>query len=342
MILHVALLGWLIWYGHVRDIVLERGKPKREALIRGKELEKVIEQMQRSVAEELEDRVQLLKQGQDRMATNFDTLNAHFQPFEQSQKATAMLRFETYAKALLADQKTVMQVLEKVKADRNFDAASQIGQEKMPVMISALDEVRRGVLLMTTDQSLADQQTQVETATFEVERSLREMGNLLGRHRRLEREIEQSKQEMAKLKPIMDQSQVEQSQIKAAYDSIEQQRKAAQDQLNALRNAKPKNNEAIKHATETFRKLHDQYNNDRKTLSVVSRKAKDDLNRFYRENQRFEDRQRAFDGLKTNERLSEYLQTAMEQLTRAMTLESHVIEQVLSAEKQAAGEVPAS
>ena len=89
MILHIGLLGWLIWYGPVRDIVLERGKPKREALIRGKELEKVIEQMQKSVAEELEERVQLLKQGQDRMATNFDTLNAHFQPFEQSQKATA-------------------------------------------------------------------------------------------------------------------------------------------------------------------------------------------------------------------------------------------------------------
>ena len=43
MILHIGLLGWLIWYGPVRDIVLERGKPKREALIRGKELEKVIE-----------------------------------------------------------------------------------------------------------------------------------------------------------------------------------------------------------------------------------------------------------------------------------------------------------
>lgn len=349
MILHVGLLGWLIWYGPVRDIVLERGKPKREALIRGKELEKVIEQMQLSVAEELAQRIELLKSGQDRMATNFNTLNAHFQPFEDNQKATAMLRFEKYATALKADQEALMQVLITVQGNKQYDAASLAGQDKVPGMISALDEVRRGVLLLTSDESIAQMHAQAETAMFEVEKPLRDIGNLLGRHRQLTREIEESKVSVRELEPIMIQSQKVYDKLKEAYDKLDNEIKDMREKINTLRkvNSKERDNDLIKKISEDVRDKTKQLGEGRKELSNASRKAKDDQNKFNREKQRLEDRQRAFDGLNIEEKLPVMLKTAMDQLTLAMTLESQVIEQVYSSQKDKTDEktqskVPAS
>tara|TARA_Y100001954_G_C15710369_1_gene552663 strand:- start:3 stop:1043 length:1041 start_codon:yes stop_codon:yes gene_type:complete len=346
MILHVAILGWLIWYGPVRNIMLERGKPKREALIRGKELEKVIEQMQRSVAEELEDRVTLLKNGQDRMATNFDTLNAHFQPFEENQKATALMRFEKYAAALKADQESLMQVLVQAKATKNFDIASKAGQEKVPVMISALDEVRRGVLLLSSDETIAQMHALAETALFKVEKPLRDIGSLLGRHRRLEREIQESKAQVKLLGSAMQASRDEHERVKKAYDELAAKRKAVLDQMQALRKVKPRNNDAINEANEVFKKLNEQYKTDRKPLSDANRKARDNKYQFDRVNKRLDECVKAFNGLNIQTKLPEYLQLAIDNLAEASALETQVIEQVLAATKdqadESASEVPAS
>ncbi|MFG0247539.1 MAG: hypothetical protein ACF8OB_01525 [Phycisphaeraceae bacterium JB051] len=344
MILHVCLLGWLIWYGPVRDIVLERGKPKREALIRGKELEKVIEQMQKSVAEELEDRIALLKQGQGRMATNFDTLNAHFQPFEQSQKATALMRFEKYASALLSDQQALMDVLKQVSQNHQFDAAAKAGQEKVPSMISALDEVRRGVLLLTTDQTIADRLTQAETVMFEVEKPLRDISGLLGRERWLKQEIAKYTQERKTQEPLMQQAQQAYDQAKQAYDKLDAQRKDAAEKRKQAQQVRPRNNDLIKQANETYRKLHDQYQRDRHTVGSLSRKARDVKRKYDSINGTLTSRQNAYNQLNMDARLTEMLNTAMDRLQQAMTLQKQVVDEVYASVEKARqdSEVPAS
>ncbi len=344
MILHVGLLGWLIWYGPVRDIVLERGKPKREALIRGKELEKVIEQMQKSVAEELEDRVQLLKQNQDRMATNFYTLNAHFQPFEQSQKATAMMRFEKYATALLSDQQALMDVLKQVSQNHQFEAAAQAGQEKVPGMISALDEVRRGVLLLTTDQAIADRHTQAETVMFEVEKPLRDIGGLLGRERWLKQEVAKYTQELKAQEPITKQAQQAYDLAKQAYEKLEAQRKEAGEKRKEAQEARPRDNDLIRQTQETYKKLHDQYQQARKTVSSLSRKARDVKRKYDSINGTLTSRQNAYNQLNMDARLKEMLNTAMDRLQQAMTLQKQVVDDVYASVEQAKqdSEVPAS
>ncbi len=344
MILHIGLLGWLIWYGPVRDIVLERGKPKREALIRGKELEKVIEQMQKSVAEELEERVQLLKQGQDRMATNFDTLNAHFQPFEQSQKATAMMRFEKYATALLSDQQALMDVLKQVSQNHQFDAAAKAGQEKVPGMISALDEVRRGVLLLTTDQTIADRHTQAETVMFEVEKPLRDIGGLLGRERWLKQEIAKYTQELNAQQPITRQAKQAYDQAKQAYEKLEAQRKEAGEKRKAAQQARPRDNDLIKQTQETYKKLHDQYQKDRKTVSHLSQQARDKQRKYDSISKTLTSRQNSYNQLNMDARLKEMLNTAMDRLQQAMTLQKQVVDEVYASVEEARqdSEVPAS
>lgn len=344
MILHVGLLGWLIWYGPVRDIILERGKPKREALIRGKELEEVIEKMQLSVAEELEARVELLKNGQDRMATNFDTLNTHFQPFEESQKATALMRFKKYASALEADQTALLQILIEAQANKNYHAASLAGQEKVPVMISALDEIRRGVLLLTKDPTIPQMHAMAETTLFEVEKPLRDIGNLLGRHHRLAREIEESKAQMLPLKSVTDASEQDRQRQQIAYDKLVDEIKTLKEKLKVLRNARPKDNLAIKQANDSYQASSKMQSANRKTLGGVVRKARDDLNKFNREKQRLEDRQKAFAGLNMQAKLPEMLKSAIDNLTQAIALETQVIEQVYSSDKdqqEAQSEVPA-
>lgn len=329
MVLHVVLLGWLIWYGPVRDIILERGKPKREALIRGKELEKVVEQMQLSVAEELEDRVALLKAGQDRMATNFDTLNAHFQPYEANQKATAQLRFEKYASTLQTDQQALFKLLNDVLVSKNYDAAAQAGQEKLPVMISALDEVRRGVLLLSADQAIADLHTQAETALFEVEKPLRDIGNLLGRYRRLESEIKQARAELASLTPAADEAQRQLKEQQDIFEKLDRDRKQAQDKFNELR--KGKDREAIKQASETSKQANDLWNKQRSEMGRFTRADKDAQNKLSRAKQQLGQKEEAFNGIKLDVDLTRMLEMAISRLNDAMTLEKQVILQVRDA-----------
>lgn len=335
-VLHTVLLGGLIWYGPVRDIIIEHGRPKRQTMIRGKELEKVIERMQKSVADELAERVALLKEGQNRMATNFQTLNTHFQPYEQNQKATARLRFEKYATSLQSDQQALLKLLEEVKANCQFTQAAQAGQDKMPRMISALDEVRRGVLLMTTDEAIAQAHTQAQTALFDVDVQLRQIGSTLGREIQLQNASQNAREQMSQYKPIMDASKAEYQRLKKADELLEKQCNELKKKIDVLRKAKSKNRELLKQAIDQYRDLTKQRQAARKPLSDALRKAKNDQKRYDYQKHRLESVVDKLNKMDVQHQLPQLLDKAIGGLNEAMMLESKVIKQVRQTVKQGA------
>lgn len=190
LLAHVTFLGWAVSFGPVRWIVFKHGEPENEILMRGDELEGLIDQLRSTLADELRARVELLQAGQQRMVVNFDTLNAHFQPFENAQVATANARFEQYATALLDGQQALLKTVTRAAATNDLDGAATAANEHMPHLISALDEVRRGIILLTKNETEAAPHMEAEEAFFLADKSLRDLGMSLSRGRYLQTEAE--------------------------------------------------------------------------------------------------------------------------------------------------------
>ena len=97
IVLHALVIGAMIVIAPVREIIFVRERKVPEIITRGEELEKIIEDIRDLTAERLRSRVQILHAGQDRMATNFSTLNRYFQPFEDQQVSGALSRLKHYS-----------------------------------------------------------------------------------------------------------------------------------------------------------------------------------------------------------------------------------------------------
>jgi len=207
-----------------------------------------------------------------------------------------------------------------------------------------LDEVRRGVLLLTTDQTIADRHTQAETVMFEVEKPLRDIGGLLGRERWLKQEIAKYTQELNAQQPITRQAKQAYDQAKQAYEKLEAQRKEAGEKRKAAQQARPRDNDLIKQTQETYKKLHDQYQKDRKTVSHLSQQARDKQRKYDSISKTLTSRQNSYNQLNMDARLKEMLNTAMDRLQQAMTLQKQVVDEVYASVEEARqdSEVPAS
>jgi hypothetical protein len=189
--LHAIVLGGLFLFAPVREIVFSRRVEEPEVITRGDELEEVIEQIRDRTVEQLRARVSLLEAGQERMATNFATLNEHYQPFVQQQRATARSRMEKYIDFVLPHQKELARLIE--AAHKGGETADPVAytHEWASRILTAQEEIRRGISLLELggDELLA-RQKQAEETQYEATQFVRLLNEDL-------RAIEEEKQRLA-------------------------------------------------------------------------------------------------------------------------------------------------
>ena len=96
-----GLLAVVLFYSPAKTYLLAKAQPQDRPpmRIRGEELSKFVDALRDQTAEHLRERVNLLREGQKRMAGNFNVMQRHvFANFEEQQKKTARARLEHYLK----------------------------------------------------------------------------------------------------------------------------------------------------------------------------------------------------------------------------------------------------
>lgn len=178
-----------------------RKKKPPEIKRRGEDLERVMEQVRDLAAERIARKVELLDEGSERMATNFDTLNEHHQPLEEERRANALDRMARFAERTLGNMNTLRENFQaareadspeaKLKAMEGSDALGSrilVGQE----------EIRRGLMFLDSDdEALVEKQTKAEESQIEAVDFVGWVLDALRGYLALEERIEEREQELA-------------------------------------------------------------------------------------------------------------------------------------------------
>ncbi len=172
---HLAALVALI-LSPVGEHIFRRDIPERPEVVRhGSGLSRVVDDIRDLTAERLRAQVALLEAGQQRMATNFTVLNAHYQPRADVQAAVARERFAEQAEEALTRQRAVLTAATTVAADPDSAGimAAILGEHQARVT-TGLEEIRRGVHLLASDRTdLIDELRAVEEQQLEAFQHLR-------------------------------------------------------------------------------------------------------------------------------------------------------------------------
>jgi len=187
--LHALMIGSVLMFAPVREIVFRRKIEEPEVITRGDELEQVIEQIRDRTVEKLRSRVNLLEAGQERMATNFATLNEFYQPFVEQQRATARERMEKYIAEVLPRQDELRKLIEAARnSDENPAKAVAYAHEWVSRILTGQEEVRRGMqLLELGGTDLLAKQKESEEAQYQATQFMRWLDDSL---RVIDREAE--------------------------------------------------------------------------------------------------------------------------------------------------------
>ncbi len=175
-VLHAVVLGLLLTFAPVREIVFRRERVQEPQVItRGDELEEVVDRIRDRTVEQLRERVALLDAGQERMARNFTIINEHFQPFAAEQRATARARMENYIAVVLPRQQELAELLLKARAGQaEATAPIAYSQQWLSRILTAQEEIRRGIrLLELGGDELLQLQQAAEDKQFEATQFLR-------------------------------------------------------------------------------------------------------------------------------------------------------------------------
>ncbi|NLF38695.1 hypothetical protein GX586_04575 [bacterium] len=172
---HCIVLGALVIAFPVREIVFRRDAPREpEIITRGDALQEIIDAIRDRTAERLRGRVALLEQGQDRMAQNFQIINTHFLPFADQQRATARARLDECIRQALDRQKALADALRAAQASHNPLPAVEAARADMPRILTAQDEIRRGIILLDLQKdALATQQNAAQEAQISANQFIR-------------------------------------------------------------------------------------------------------------------------------------------------------------------------
>lgn len=175
VVLHALLLGSLLLFVPVREIVFKRASLKEaEVITRGDELEDVIEQIRDRTVERLSARVVLLKSGQERMARNFEIINEHFQPYAEQQRTTARERMEKHIADVLPKQAELSLLLGRAVGGADPAEPVAFAHRWLSRILTGQEEVRRGMrLLELGGPELLAKQHAAEDAQYEATQFLR-------------------------------------------------------------------------------------------------------------------------------------------------------------------------
>ncbi len=182
-VLHAVVLGLLLTFAPVREIVFRRERVEEPQIItRGDELEEVVDRIRDRTVEHLRERVALLDAGQERMARNFTTINEHFQPFAAEQRATARERMESYINSVLPRQQELAGLFRQAREGSvAVTVPIAYSQEWLSRILTAQEEIRRGIrLLELGGEAFLEQQRAAEDKQFEATQFLRWLEGDLG------------------------------------------------------------------------------------------------------------------------------------------------------------------
>jgi len=254
MVFHGVALCLVLFVAPVREIVFKRKDVTEPDIItRGDELQEVIDEIRDRTAEQLTQRVAILKAGKNRMTTNFETLNRHFQPFVDQQRATARARMQKYIDDALQLQKVLLGALEATKQGGAATVASSVAHESMSRILTAQEEIRRGIRLLEIggDELIAQQkkaeETQYNAGQFFrwLEGDLSAIEDASKKLAALGTKAEHQKQETLA-------SEVTVNEVKSRQKSVNEEQKKFEVVLRQARNSKDK--DAEKQANENLKK----------------------------------------------------------------------------------------
>ncbi len=198
-VIHLAILG-VILLSPAREYIFEREQSlKPEIIARDDRLEELMEEVRDQTVERLQERVEILAEGQDRMAGNFETINAHLQPFQEMQTATARDRFEQYAETTTSLQKQLLELLESSpRTLAEWNAAEAEARQLTARLLSTQEEIRRGMMILGyLDAELLEQQAGTEREQFTVGQSLRELAEALSEEERRSAQLQRDQATLA-------------------------------------------------------------------------------------------------------------------------------------------------
>lgn len=205
-VLHGVVLGLLLMFAPVREIVFRRERVQEPQVItRGDELEEVVDRIRDRTVEHLRERVALLDAGQERMARNFTIVNEHFQPFAAEQRATARVRMESYIGTVLTRQQELADLFLKAREGQvEVTVPIAYSQQWLSRILTAQEEIRRGIRLLDLGgEALLTQQQAAEDKQFEATQFLRwlegDLGGIAWHSKRLEDLAKRRAEDLAKV-----------------------------------------------------------------------------------------------------------------------------------------------
>lgn len=156
--------------------------PERpDITVRDEKLEKIVDDIRRSEADALADRVALLAGGAERMNTNYETFRVRFERDEADMAANAEARARRAAERLREDLASMITRLERaIATDSGFENVADSAAKDISILINTSEAFRQSLLripYLETAEALYDEHRQVDERFEGAGKHLRWMGD---------------------------------------------------------------------------------------------------------------------------------------------------------------------
>lgn len=259
IIFHAALAILILVSPVGQRMFTKERKMKPEIVRKNEELAEVVEDIRDLAVTRLKAQVDLLEAGQDRMATNFETMNRHYQPFVDKQLATAGVRFQQEAQKTLERQTVIRDLgLAAHEDETQFPELREALDEHEARIVSGMEEVRRSLRLLAPDnQELLDELKKVEDAQLT---AFQHFGWASGTQNGIVRDrkrLETIKQELPEQQEALQQVTAKLAEIEVKQKQARQQESEAKQQLQPARKLVRTRGQEVHKAQEAMKKAGD-------------------------------------------------------------------------------------
>ncbi len=163
-----SIIGHLVLFGVLlltpaREILFPEKDPEQEQPpVADDALEEISEAIRSNVADQLAARVNLLKQGQQRMATNERIYSQRFEPFGAIQQRGALERFEAHSVSIVQRQQRILEVYATARPDRGLTEAAGFALTQKVDLEIELEEIQRALYLLPVPAEVRLAQTEAD------------------------------------------------------------------------------------------------------------------------------------------------------------------------------------
>ncbi|MEM1059959.1 MAG: hypothetical protein AAGK14_11980 [Verrucomicrobiota bacterium] len=172
----LVLIGILL--SPVGQTIFHKDRPMKPEIVMDEEdLADTIDDIRNLAVERLRYQVELLSAGRERMSTNFQTMNEHYQPFVSDQVATARDRIVQEIDKLQVLQEEILAAAQRAveQGAGGTDPMWRTYDRNRAGIVTGQEELRRAVMLTAADQhELVDLQIAAEEAQMSAFESLQD------------------------------------------------------------------------------------------------------------------------------------------------------------------------